>query len=127
MRYILASLLVVSLTGSIDLRANGTPTRLLRTPSISATTVAFAYANNIWIVDRKGGDARRLTSFQGQSINPKISPDGSTVAFSADYGGNVDVYTVPVAGGEPQRLTWHAGADTVQGWTSDGTKIMFAS
>src|SRR6188768_2193100 len=113
--------------GSAGLRANGTPTRLLRTPSISANHVAFAYANNIWIVDRKGGDARRLTSFQGQSINPKISPDGSTVAFSADYGGNVDVYTVPVTGGEPQRLTWHAGADTVQGWTPDGARIMFAS
>ena len=101
--------------------------RLLRTPSISATHVAFAYANNIWIVERKGGDARRLSSFQGQSTNPKISPDGTMVAFSADYAGNTDVYVVPVSGGEPQRLTWHPGADTVQGWTPDGTKIMFAS
>lgn len=113
--------------GNVTLTAQGQPTRLLRTPSISATHVAFAYANNIWVVDRKGGDARRLTSFQGQSSNPKISPDGTTVAFSADYAGNVDVYTVPVSGGEPVRLTWHPGADTVQGWTPDGTKILFAS
>ncbi len=112
---------------SVGLGAAGTPTRLLRTPSISATHVAFAYASNIWIVDRKGGDARRLTSFQGQSSNPKISPDGTMVAFSADYAGNTDVYTVPVSGGEPVRLTWHPGADSVQGWTPDGTKIMFAS
>jgi tricorn protease len=119
--------LIIIVTGSIGLRANGTPTRLLRTPSISATHVAFAYANNIWIVDRKGGDARRLSSFQGQSTNPKISPDGSLVAFSADYAGNTDVYVVPVGGGEPQRLTWHPGADTVQGWTHDGARIMFAS
>jgi len=118
--------LVIS-SASVGLRANGTPTRLLRTPSISATHVAFAYANNIWIVERKGGDARRLSSFQGQSTNPKISPDGTMVAFSADYAGNTDVYVVPVSGGEPQRLTWHPGADTVQGWTPDGTKIMFAS
>ncbi len=123
--FALLSSLVVP--GSVQVAANGTPTRLLRTPSISATHVAFAYANNIWIVERKGGDARRLTSFQGQSSNPKISPDGATVAFSADYAGNTDVYTVPVSGGEPQRLTWHPGADTVQGWTPDGTKIMFAS
>jgi tricorn protease len=122
-----ALLTLFALPGSVELAANGTPTRLLRTPSISATHVAFAYANNIWIVDRKGGDARRLTSFQGQSSNPKISPDGATVAFSADYAGNTDVYTVPVTGGEPLRLTWHPGADTVQGWTPDGTKIMFAS
>jgi tricorn protease len=119
--------IAIIVAGSVGMRANGTPTRMLRTPSISATHVAFAYANNIWIVDRKGGDARRLTSFQGQSSNPKISPDGTTVAFSADYAGNVDVYTVPVGGGEPVRLTWHPGADTVQGWTPDGAKIMFAS
>ena len=113
--------------GSAGLRANGTPTRLLRTPSISATHVAFAYGNNIWIVERKGGDARRLSSFQGQSSNPKISPDGTMVAFSADYAGNTDVYVVPVSGGEPARLTWHPGADAVQGWTPDGTKVMFTS
>ncbi|HEX8030237.1 MAG TPA: PDZ domain-containing protein [Vicinamibacterales bacterium] len=140
MRPLIALTLLASLgvPGSVNLAANDTPparrsaereggTRLLRTPSISATHVAFAYANNIWIVDRKGGDARRLTSFQGQSSNPKISPDGTTVAFSADYAGNTDVYTVAVSGGEPVRLTWHPGADNVQGWTPDGTKIMFAS
>lgn len=129
MKSVIAFTLVVlfGMSGAVRLGAQSTPTRLLRTPSISATHVAFAYANNIWIVDRKGGDARRLTSFQGQSSNPKISPDGATVAFSADYGGNTDVYTVPVGGGEPVRLTWHPGADNVQGWTPDGARVMFAS
>jgi tricorn protease len=125
-----SSLVILALLifpGAVYLAADAAPTRLLRTPSISATHVAFAYANNIWIVERKGGDARRLTSFQGQSSNPKISPDGTTVAFSADYAGNTDVYTVPVSGGEPVRLTWHPGADNVQGWTPDGSRIMFAS
>src|SRR5215510_12807991 len=56
--------------------ANGGPTRLLRTPTVSATRIAFAYANNIWVVERAGGLARRLTSFQG-----KISPDGSRIAY----------------------------------------------
>ncbi len=45
----------------------------------------------------------------------------------ASTGGNVDVYTVPVEGGEPTRLTWHPGADTVQGWTPDGKNVLFAS
>jgi tricorn protease len=123
----LALLTLLAVPGSVTVTANGVPTRLLRTPSISATHVAFAYANNIWIVGRAGGDARRLTSFQGQASNPKISPDGTTVAFSADYAGNTDVYTVPVSGGEPARLTWHPGADTVQGWSHDGSQIMFTS
>lgn len=102
-------------------------TRLLRTPSVSASDIVFAYANNVWIVPRAGGAARRLTSFQGETINPKLSPDGRWVAFSAEYGGNLDVYVVPAAGGEPRRLTWHPDRDIVQGWTPDGRQIVFAS
>lgn len=107
--------------------ANGSSTRLLRTPTVSATQIAFAYANNIWVVERAGGTARRLTSFQGQTTNPHFSPDGKWIAFSAEYAGNTDVYVVPAEGGEPKRLTWHPGADTVQGWTPDGKSVMFAS
>src|SRR4051812_22110804 len=102
-------------------------TRMLRSPSISGNQIAFAYANNIWIVGRDGGPARRLTSFQGESSNPKLSPDGSMIAFSAMYGGNVDVYVIPSVGGEPKRLTWHPAADQVQGWTPDGKSILFSS
>src|SRR5262249_9959973 len=106
---------------------NGNSTRLLRSPTVSATHIAFAYANNIWIVERSGGMARRLTSFQGQSLNPHFSPDGKWVAFSGEYAGNTDVYVVPSEGGEPRRLTWHPGPDLVQGWTPDGKSVMFSS
>jgi tricorn protease len=106
---------------------NGEPTRLLRSPAISATRIAFAYANNIWVVERAGGTARRLTSFQGQTTNPHFSPDGQTIAFTGTYAGNSDVYTVPADGGEPRRLTWHPGGDAVQGWMPDGKSIVFAS
>src|SRR5262245_53774288 len=107
--------------------ANGTPTRLLRMPTVSAAQIAFAYANNIWTVERAGGTARRLTSFQGQTANPHFSPDGRWIAFSGEYAGNFDVYLVAAEGGEPKRLTWHPGADMVEGWTPDGRSIMFSS
>src|SRR5436309_5614395 len=105
--------------------SNGT--RLLRTPTVSASQIAFAYAQNIWVVPRAGGMARRVTSFQGQTTNPHFSPDGKWIAFSGEYAGNVDVYVTPSEGGEPKRLTWHPGADTVQGWTHDGKSIIFTS
>src|SRR5437868_15503991 len=92
-------------TGAQD--GHGDQTRLLRSPTVSATQIAFAYANNIWIVERAGGAARRLTSFPGETANPHFSPDGKTIAFSGEYAGNVDVYTVPAEGGDPRRLTWH--------------------
>src|SRR5947207_1997507 len=102
-------------------------TRLLRTPTVSATQIAFAYAQNVWTVPRAGGMARRITSFQGQTSNPHFSPDGKWIAFSGEYAGNLDVYVVPAEGGEPKRLTWHPGADSVQGWTPDGRSIMFST
>src|SRR5215475_6422164 len=94
-------------------------TRMLRSPTVSSTSIAFAYANNIWSVDRAGGLARRLTSFQGQTTNPHFSPDGKWIAFSGQYAGNTDVYVMPAEGGEPRRLTWHPANDLVQGWTND--------
>jgi tricorn protease len=100
---------------------------MLRSPTVSATQIAFAYANNIWVVSRAGGAAQRLTSFQGQTSNPYFSPDGKSIAFSAEYGGNTDVYVVPATGGEPRRLTWHPSAGMVEGWTPDGKSIVFAS
>src|SRR6201988_11482 len=104
-----------------------TKTRLLRTPTVSSTQIGFAYANNIWVVPRAGGSAKRITSFQGQTANPHFSPDGRWIAFSGEYAGNFDVYVVPSEGGEPKRLTWHPGADLVEGWTPDGKSILFSS
>ncbi|WP_336516472.1 S41 family peptidase [Pollutibacter soli] len=101
-------------------------TRLLRDPDISEKQVVFSYANDLWIADKNGGEARRLTSFQGSEFNPRFSPDGSMIAYSGQYNGNVDVYVIPSIGGEPKRLTWHPGSDVVNGWTPAG-KVLFAS
>ncbi len=113
--------------GNITAQTSNAGTRLLRTPTVSETQIAFAYAQNIWTVPRAGGVARRITSFQGQTSNPNFSPDGRWIAFSGQYAGNQDVYVVSAEGGEPRRLTWHPGGDTVQGWTADGKAIMFTS
>ena len=102
-------------------------TRLLRQPTVSGPHIAFAYANDLWIVPRSGGDATRLTTFQGQETDPHLSPDGRTLAFSAQYDGNTDVYVVPVEGGEPARLTWHPAPDNVVGWAPDGASVLFRS
>ena len=65
---------------------------LLRTPTVSATAVVFAYADDLWIVGREGGAARRLTTGVGIESNPLFSPDGRTVAFTGEYDGNIDLY-----------------------------------
>ena len=100
---------------------------ILQSPTVSRTQIAFVYGGDIWVVSHDGGVARRLVSGFGLNGAPYFSPDGSTIAFSADYDGSTNVYTVPASGGEPVRLTYHPGADMVIGWTPDGSKILFAS
>ena len=110
-------------------RAPGPPaeTLLLRSPTVSATNVAFVYANDLWVAPRAGGAARRLTVHPGRETNPYFSPDGKWIAFTGEYDGNADVYVVSVDGGDPRRLTYHPGVDVVEGWTPDGRAVLFAS
>jgi len=100
---------------------------LLRNPSISKTQIVFEYASDLWIVSREGGEARRLTTGIGHEFNPRFSPDGSRIAFSGEYEGNVDVYVVPSTGGVPRRLTYHPDFDILVGWTPDGKSVLFSS
>ena len=99
---------------------------LLREPAVSRTQIAFVYASEIWIVGRDGGDARRLTT-GGHESAPVFSPDGSQIAFTGQYDGNVDVFVVPAVGGEPRRLTYHPAPDAAVAWTPDGQQILFVS
>ena len=100
---------------------------MLRHPTVSRDLVAFEYAADLWVVSRAGGPARRLTATPGVETDPRFSPDGSRIAFSATVAGNTDVWVMPTAGGEPTRLTYHPGDDRVRGWTPDGRRVVFGS
>lgn len=103
------------------------PTRLLRYPDIHDARVVFTYAGDLWLAERAGGQARRLTSHPGVESFAKFSPDGRWITFSADYDGNLDVYVMPAEGGEPRRLTYHPSSDQVLGWTPDSLRVLFRS
>ena len=102
-------------------------TRMLTQPAISKANIAFVYAGDLWVADLDGRNVRRLTDRSGLGVQPAFSPDGALLAFNAQYEGNIDVYTVPVTGGVPTRLTWHPGPDFVQGFTPNGQAVLFVS
>jgi tricorn protease len=106
--------------------ASGAPL-ILQNPTVSRTQIAFVYGGDIWVVGRSGGQAHRLITGYGLASAPYFSPDGSTIAFSANYDANTNVYLVAAGGGEPRRLTFHPSADVVTGWTRDGSRIVFRS
>jgi tricorn protease len=119
-------LFAILLVGVISFAQSSSDHLLLRKPALSKTQIAFAYAGDIWVVAREGGEARRLTAGVGSATNPYFSPDGSMIAYSARVDGNVDVYVMPSNGGVAKRLTYHPGADNVMGWSPDG-KVLFQS
>lgn len=104
-----------------------TPHKLFRNPTLSDKQIVFEYGNDLWIVARSGGEARQLTSGIGEESNPHFSPDGTMIAFTGQYEGNLDVYVVGVQGGVPRRLTYHPGVDIAAGWTPDGKRVLFSS
>jgi tricorn protease len=101
--------------------------RMLRFPDVSATDIAFVYAGDIWVVPKSGGLAHRLSTPEGEESFPRFSPDGSLLAYTADYDGNEDIYVVPVGGGVPTRITHDPSPDRMLDWYPDGKSILFAS
>jgi len=87
-------------------------------PTLHANTVVFSTEGDLWAVGTEGGLARRLTTHLAQEGAPRFSPDGKTIAFSGNYEGVNEVYTMPATGGVPRRRTF-GGANTA-GWTPDG-------
>jgi tricorn protease len=100
---------------------------LFREPALGKTRIVFSHAGDLWSVPREGGDAVRLTAGPGIESNPIFSPDGTEIAFSGEYEGNVDVYIISATGGVPRRLTYHPGSDQPVAWAPDGKSILFRS
>ncbi len=136
-RIVLSLVLLASVAGSASAAPSGENARLLRFPATNSSEVVFSYAGDLWTVPIQGGEARRLTSHIGYEMLARYSPDGKTIAFTGEYDGNREVYSIPAGGGEPVRLTYTAtnGRDDlgdrmgpnnmVLAWSPDGKKIVF--
>lgn len=98
---------------------------LMRFSDTRGDVVVFTYEGDIFKGSIKGGEAFRITSDKGEERFAKISPDGKWIAFSGEYDGGIDVYVMPIASGEPKRLTYHPSPDLVLGWTPDSQNVLF--
>jgi TolB protein len=81
----------------------------------------------VMIYEIETGRVRPLVEQPYMTFAPRYSPDSSRIIFSMAINGNTDIYTIPVAGGTPTRLTNAAGIDTGGSYSPDGRRIVFES
>ncbi len=105
----------------------GAESRLMRQADVHQDKVVFTYEGDLWLASTAGGDAVRLTNDPGNEQCAKFSPDGSLIAFTANYDGGADVYVMEAGGGVPRRLTYHPAGDYVLDWYPDGKWILYRS
>ena len=122
-----ARLVFVGLFFSLPVAGFPGETRLLRYPDIHRNSIVFCYGGDLYTASGDGTGVKQLTSFPGEEMLPKFSPDGQKIAFTAEFEGNKDVYVMSVHGGKPKRLTFHPAAEYVVDWQPDGKKVIFRS
>ena len=105
----------------------------LHNASLSPTgvRVAFEARGEIVTVPAKKGDARNITGTTGTTERyPAWSPDGQTIAYFTDAGGQYQLELKSQNGmGEPRRLSLGGGDNYFYGpaWSPDGKSIAYSN
>jgi TolB protein len=81
----------------------------------------------IWAMDYDGSNQHQLTHLGSIALSPRISPDGTRLAFSAltKNGWEIMMYSVELS--RPLNFTHFGGTNLSPPWSGDGTKIAFSS
>ena len=100
----------------------------LRFPHVHGESVAFVAEDDVWLAPLDGGRAWRVSADNVPVTQPRISPDGTTVAWTSTRDGAPEVHVAPVDGGPAQRLThWGSRGTRVGGWTPDGQVLALSA
>ncbi|MGW0081374.1 S41 family peptidase [Streptomyces sp. NPDC003393] len=103
-------------------------TAYLRFPHLHGESVAFTAEDDVWLAPLDGGRAWRVSADNVPVNHPRISPDGTAVAWTSTRDGAPEVHVAPVDGGPAKRLThWGSWRTQVRGWTPDGRVLALST
>ena len=95
-----------------------------RYPTIAGDRIVFVCEDDLWSAAADGGVANRLTVSFGMCSFPRLSPDGSRVAFVSTDEGNPELYVMPAArrcAGAPD-VSRRRSQAAVCAWSPDGSE-----
>lgn len=93
----------------------------LRFPHISHETLTFVADDDVWAAPADGGRAWRLSSDRAPASHPRLSPDGTKIAWTSARDGAPEIHLADLESGSAERLTYWGDARTrTRGWTPDG-------
>ncbi|MDV9178236.1 peptidase S41, partial [Streptomyces sp. W16] len=108
--------------------AQAGPQAYLRFPHLHGELIAFTAEDDVWLAPLDGGRAWRVSAENVPVTHPRISPDGTTVAWTSTRDGAPEVHIAPVDGGPAKRLThWGSSRTQVRGWTADGQVLAIST
>ena len=81
-------------------------------------------ANNLWISNNDGSNARRLTDSPALDEDPAVSPDGRTIAFASSRAGTYNLWRIDSDGSNLKQLT-HGKAERMPNFSPDGQWIAY--
>ncbi len=97
----------------------------LRDPDIHGHRVVFTCEGDLWLGDIATGQTQRLTRSEGRESAGRFSPDGRSIAFTAEYDGIREVYVMDADGGVPRRITFTNEMALLLDWTPDGKSVLY--
>jgi len=80
---------------------------------------------SIWRV-AAGASAERFTSGEADRL-PRVSPDGTMLAFTGERGEGKRVFTIPLGGGEAREISATYEAITALAWSPDSTRLAYCA
>jgi tricorn protease len=93
----------------------------LRFPHLQGELLTFVADDDVWLAPVSGGRAWRLSVDRAGASHPRLSRDGTSVAWTSQRDGAAEVYVAGVDGGAGRRLTfWGSSQTEVRGWSPDG-------
>ena len=104
------------------------PRSYLRYPHLHGETLVFVAEDDVWTAPLHGGRAYRLTADGVPAAQPRISPDGSRVAWTSWRDGMPEAYLSDLDGGGARRLSYWADPRALTvGWTPAGEVLALSA